>query len=384
MAFNRLLLGAALVGFLATPAHAVVKQYRLELIDLANFIDDDGNDGVQTPGTAAEPINGDFQFTTDLSRIGETIAPDFASLVLDFGTRVASFDSGNVNVSINPAIPGLSPPADSSQSVILVEGGEPFSEPGGDPVFGEIKTVTDPLPLPVAELRARDAKLVSGFPFQQTGSFGERLLLPLIHFVLLGFLPVRWMRQSLSPAYGAGCGQWFIADRDAYHQAGGHAAIRDTLHDGIRLPRAFRKAGFRTDIFDATWLATCRMYHGSIATWQGLLKNAHEGMASNGQLPFWLFVLGLGQVAPLPLFAIGFVSGWPGLAVAMLGLASALCYWPRLLALSRFAHPVDSVLLHPLGIAVLLAIQVHAGGRRTLGLASTWKGRAYGPGTIQS
>jgi len=137
MAFNRLLLGAALVGFLATPAHAVVKQYRLELIDLANFIDDDGNDGVQTPGTAAEPINGDFQFTTDLSRIGETIAPDFASLVLDFGTRVASFDSGNVNVSINPSIPGLSPPADSSQSVILVEGGEPFSEPGGDPVFGD-------------------------------------------------------------------------------------------------------------------------------------------------------------------------------------------------------------------------------------------------------
>ena len=77
-----------------------------------------------------------------------------------------------------------------------------------------------------AFLDASGADLVSGLPRQETGTVLERLLVPLIHFLLLGFLPVRRMRQSRHPAYGAGCGQVFMARRQAYVHAGGHAAIR--------------------------------------------------------------------------------------------------------------------------------------------------------------
>ena len=49
-------------------------------------------------------------------------------------------------------------------------------------------------------------------------------------------------RASRLPAYGAGCGQLFVARRDAYQACGGHSAIRETLHDGPKLPRAFRAA----------------------------------------------------------------------------------------------------------------------------------------------
>lgn len=87
------------------------------------------------------------------------------------------------------------------------------------------------------------------------------------------------MRQSHHPAYGAGCGRVFMARRQAYGQAGGHAAIRTSLHDGLTLPRAFRTAGMRTDLCDATTVAPCRMDRRTGEVWHGLTKNATEGLA---------------------------------------------------------------------------------------------------------
>jgi len=108
-------------------------------------------------------------------------------------------------------------------------------------------------------LRRSGAHLLSGVPRQEVGTFSERLLIPLIHFTLLGFLPLRWMRRSPRPAFAAGCGQLMLIDREAYEWSGGHCVIRDTAHDGLRLPKARRVAGFRTDLADVTEIATCRM-----------------------------------------------------------------------------------------------------------------------------
>ena len=52
--------------------------------------------------------------------------------------------------------------------------------------------------------KATEAELVSGFPHQEVHSFYERLLLPLMHFPLLGFLPMDLMRRSIDPSLGAG------------------------------------------------------------------------------------------------------------------------------------------------------------------------------------
>ena len=73
----------------------------------------------------------------------------------------------------------------------------------------------------VAFLDTSRAALVSGFPRQLTGSFLEWLLLPLIHFVLLGFLPVARSRIDNAPGLAAGCGQLFAMRRVDYLQAGG-------------------------------------------------------------------------------------------------------------------------------------------------------------------
>ena len=147
-------------------------------------------------------------------------------------------------------------------------------------------------------LEQSGAALVSGFPRQETGTLLEKLLIPLINWLLLCFLPLWAMRRFRWSAFGAGCGQWFMTTRAAYEKVGGHAAVKSSLHDGLTLPRAYRRAGFITDICDATDLATCRMYRSARRVWFGLAKNAREGMAATGQIVFWTVVLLCGQVLP--------------------------------------------------------------------------------------
>jgi hypothetical protein len=239
----------------------------------------------------------------------------------------------------------------------------------------DVRLAPDGLARMVAFLEASGADLVSGVPRQETGTLLERLVIPQIHFVLLGFLPLWRMRRRGHPAYAAGCGQLFLARRDAYQRAGGHAAIRTSLHDGLTLPRAFRRAGLKTDLCDATDVASCRMYRGAAELWHGLAKNATEGLGHPQLIvPTTLLLLG-GGVLPL---GLALAAPWLPPAAAPLALAATvLLYSPRLAAMRRFRQSPLGAALHPLGVAVLVAIQWYALLRAMLGKPAAWKGRLY-------
>jgi hypothetical protein len=211
--------------------------------------------------------------------------------------------------------------------------------------------------------------LASGFPRQITVTWLEQLLLPMIHFLLLSYLPIAAMRRSPSVGLGAGCGQLMAVRRVAYDQAGGHAAIRGSLHDGIKLPRAFRSAGLGTGLFDAAPFATCRMYHTAAEVWSGLTKNATEGMATPRALPVWTALLGCGHVLPLILVFLG--GGLPAILALGAGVGT------RLVLAVRFRQPLLSALLHPLGVLTTLALQWAALARSKRGLKNDWRGRSY-------
>jgi hypothetical protein len=245
----------------------------------------------------------------------------------------------------------------------------------------DVRLAPDALARTVAFMDQSGAPLVSGFPAEITETWGEKLLIPLLHFVLLGFLPMGWMRNSTRPWYAAGCGQLFAARRDAYREAGGHAAIRQSRHDGITLPRAFREAGFRTDVFDATDVAACRMYGSFGEVWHGLAKNATEGLGAPGRIvPFTVMLLG-GQVAPAVLLPLAALLGAGPLTLALAALGLGFVYLPALIGVPRFGDPLSGALLRPVAVAVLVVLQWYALTRQVLGRPAAWKGRAYPSGT---
>jgi hypothetical protein len=232
-------------------------------------------------------------------------------------------------------------------------------------------------PLALARLAAFTSRgslgLASGFPRQITRTWGEIIVIPQILVVLLGYLPLPMARrQPTDPRFAAACGQLMAVTRHAYDTAGGHAAIRATIHDGLKLARAVRMAGHSTDLCDLSGLATCRMYSDWAGLWAGFSKNAREGMATPRALPVWTLLLGGGHVLPSLLLPFaGGLSFW--LALLAVGLV-----WAAAAAIAvRTGASWLSVLLHPVGVVVTLAIQWNAllaGPRRR---PAIWRGRSY-------
>ena len=234
----------------------------------------------------------------------------------------------------------------------------------------------------LAFAQAQKADMVSTFPRQITGSLAERLAVPMIFFILFSYLPMPRMRTTRDPAASAACGQFILVSRPAYDKAGGHEAFKNSMHDGVKMPREVRKAGFHSDLFDGTHLLSVRMYRGLAQTWRGFAKNAFEGLGSVGLLVFITVVHLMAHVLPwlvVPWAIAGRLA--PDTLTAPTDLAAvfalscvAMAVFQRFLLSRRFEQGLTPVLLHPLGVLMMTVIQWHS-----LYLALTgkraWRGR---------
>lgn len=244
-------------------------------------------------------------------------------------------------------------------------------------VDADVRLKPDAAAALVDHARREGVAMVSGVPRQKTGSPGELLTVPMINFLLLGYLPIARMRATTQPALGAACGQLLLAEREAYAAVGGHGAVRGNIHDALALVRRFRAGGHRTDLVNGAGLARCRMYDGLGQAWAGFLKNAHEGMAKPLALPVWTVLLAGGHLLPPVLTATAlFGAGplWPPLAALALSLGSRLAFT------LKARESLWAVPLHPAIVATALAIQWTALLRARRGRPAAWKGRIYHAG----
>ena len=241
----------------------------------------------------------------------------------------------------------------------------------------DVALTKDALRRAIMQRRRTRADLLSGFPRQRVITIGEQLLIPLIHVILLCFLPFALMRWTRMTGAAAGCGQFFLTTKRAYEQCGGHGAIRQSLHDGIMLPRAYRMSGLKTDLFDASDVAHCRMYTSFPETWSGLMKNANEGFAKMPLLPIMTVLMLMAFVGPL----LSAVALWLNLisedfAIPIIA-AFVLSYLPRVLCCLKFDRAWLACMLNPASIILFLIIQWIALIRKSQGKGVKWRQRSY-------
>jgi glycosyltransferase involved in cell wall biosynthesis len=239
----------------------------------------------------------------------------------------------------------------------------------------DVRFESDALRRSIAEAERLGVALLSTVPRQIVGSMAEALAVPMIHMLLLSYLPIGRMRTTADPAASAGCGQFLLASADAYRTTGGHSRFRDSMHDGIRMPRLFRAAGFRTDLFDGTDLVAVRMYRGLAQTWRGFAKNAFEGLGSVTLLVMLTLMHALGHVFPWAFLLWSLATARPADAatgLAVVAVAAAIV--ERWMLATRFRQPRWIAFLHPVAIVMMTAIQWHSLWLALRGRRS-WKGR---------
>jgi chlorobactene glucosyltransferase len=229
----------------------------------------------------------------------------------------------------------------------------------------------------VAAAEGLDAGLLSVFPRQITGSWAERLAVPLfLHWAVYSFLPLPLaFSKRTGPAFAAANGQFMLFKRDAYETCGGHEAVRDHVLEDVALARAVKKAGYRALLADGGHLITTRMYNGPGEVWRGYSKNAY---AFFGYSPFvaaiGILVLLILYVAPIPLAIYSLLTSHASL-LAVAAVQYGLGVLPRLLLAWRFNYSLWDTLLHPLAVLFQVAIIVNSMVWAHTGKGS-WKGRA--------
>jgi cellulose synthase/poly-beta-1,6-N-acetylglucosamine synthase-like glycosyltransferase len=186
-------------------------------------------------------------------------------------------------------------------------------------VFVDADVVLSPYAVASAVGALAGFDLVSPYPRVVTGSVGERLVQPLLHWSWLTFLPLRAMERSRRESLSAAGGQFLVVRREPYLRAGGHAAVRDKVLEDIELARSVKRTGGRIALVDGTALATCRMYESWPEVRAGYAKSLWASFGSvYGAAAVCVSLLAL-YVAPLALLPFAPLPALTGYLLGVLG-----------------------------------------------------------------
>jgi len=226
-----------------------------------------------------------------------------------------------------------------------------------------------------AEMQATSADLLTVWPAQETISWSERLVVPLMNFSIFAYLPALAVHHIPWPVFAAAIGQCLIFRRAAYLKTGGHHAIRASITDDMAFAYRVKGLNLRFRMADGAGMLTCRMYRSWAEVRNGYAKNILAG--HGGSLAFlafstifhiWVFVL------PWFWLASGLLNGRlipAALICILLGLLTR-----ALSAVFSKQRPLDALLL-PASVLLMSLIAARAVYWHFTG-GPQWKGRRLG------
>src|SRR5690606_28402911 len=111
-----------------------------------------------------------------------------------------------------------------------------------------------------------------------------RLIVPLMAFALLAYLPVAWAHDPDKVTAAAANGQCMVFTRSAYCAIGGHRAVRGRVLDDVGLALLVKRHRRRLRLVDGGGLVLCRMYQGWLQVMDGYTKNILAAHANSIRL----------------------------------------------------------------------------------------------------
>lgn len=217
------------------------------------------------------------------------------------------------------------------------------------------------------EATRRKLTFLSCWPGLTLASFWEKALMPLLNFTVFTLFPAPLSLLRNDASLGLAHGACLLMHRATYNELGGHAAVCDQIFEDTRLAQLWRERGERGLCLDGQDIVHVRMYDSLGDIWRGFQKNFFP--AFRHETSFWVF-LALHTSIFLAPFFLAFVN-------VNCALVAALVLAMRALLAIRFRHSSWSVLLHPLGEAILIGVGLSSWWRCKTGKGVAWKGRVY-------
>ncbi len=207
--------------------------------------------------------------------------------------------------------------------------------------------------------------LLSIFTNQVMPTIGEKLVVPLMHYVLLNLLPLRLVFLSKNQTVAAASGQFMLFDAEVYRQYEWHKQVKDKVVEDVEIMRLIKSESFNGETLLANGMIMCRMYKNFKEAINGFSKNflAAFNYSIPGFLVYMLLLIGgpLMVMSTLNLNLISFMVSLIILSRVMISLSAGQNAW-----LNALLHPLQ---MGSLVIIGCLAVQRH------LTKTTEWKGR---------
>ncbi len=237
-------------------------------------------------------------------------------------------------------------------------------------VDADIRYEPDALAAAVAAFERHGADMLTFLPDIRMHGFWENAVMPNLAMFAFTVIPAWLSNRTRLPILGVGGGTGNFVRREAYHAAGGHAALQDAVIDDVALARLLRHAGRRTVALRADGFVSVRMYDGLREIVHGFTKNMFAVFGRSYLLAAVLVVAAAaGNLLP-------FVLAFTGDRFAIASVALIIVIRVLLFAALRYSI-LAAIFLHPLMIVVwewiLLRSMWITGIRRQL----AWRGRVY-------
>jgi chlorobactene glucosyltransferase len=248
-------------------------------------------------------------------------------------------------------------------------------------IDADVRAAPDLLATALRVARDEGIGLLSLMPFQELGSFWERLVLPAGMLLIACAQDLRVLNADDSPQATAN-GQFLLIRRDLYFAVGGHAAVRGEVCEDKALALLVRRAGHRVRLLAGERLARVRMYTGLRSLWHGFGKNAVD-ILGNPRTTLAVALAGLvaGWLVPLLPLAVGIAAlrdpsrmNEAGFALALAASLAALGLQSG--ALRHFRVPMAMAALFPLALLLTALLAAYSVTLRRRGQVR-WKGRSY-------
>jgi glycosyltransferase involved in cell wall biosynthesis len=217
----------------------------------------------------------------------------------------------------------------------------------------------------VHRMHFRNLALLSLFTNQKMITIGERLTVPLMHYILLNLLPLRLVYLSKNAAVAAASGQFMLFNAEVYRQYEWHKSAMDKIVEDVEIMKQVKSAGFNGESLLANGMIICRMYTGYGEAINGFGKNFLAAFNYN-IFSFLVFLLLL-------------IAG-PMIVIITLNL-QLIAMMMGLIILTRIMISLESgqnafinVILHPLQMFSLVLIAFSA-IQKYLTKTTEWKGR---------
>ncbi len=207
--------------------------------------------------------------------------------------------------------------------------------------------------------------LLSLFPNQEMKTFGERLVVPLMHYLLLNLLPLRLVRLSGSSSFAAASGQFMLFESATYREHEWHSAVRARPVEDVEIMRLVKGLGFHGEALLANGFITCRSYRNLREAVQGFSRKILSGFGNNvAAILLYLFLVVIGPLS---------VSLYLGPELLFFGIGLIVLI-RIMISLAAGQNPWINIVLHPLqmvSLVVVSAIAIQNHFTRSI----SWKGR---------